>query len=154
MIEYKSEWEQELERRKFQGITTLPDPLPYPDDIIVDFRKNTVAIHGPMDKRELADLDLWLTRKNDNEAELQYLAENKNDPEYAPYLDQLQTEITHTKRILDIINTALAMRASPNCIQRRLSELNLKTPDYLLSRSSKAPLMRSEPNTEVHSSKD
>ena len=132
MIEYKSEWEQELERRKFQGITTLPDPLPHPDDIIVDFRKNTVAIHGPMDKRELADLDLWLTRKNDNEAELQYFAENKNDPEYAPYLDQLERDIAHTKHILDIIDKVLATRAAPNCIQRRLSELNLKTPDYLL----------------------
>lgn len=132
MIEYKSEWEMELERRKLDGITSLTDPLPHPDDIIFDFRRNTVAIHGPMDKREVADLDLWLTRKNDNEAELQHFAEYKNDPEYARYLDQLERVITHTKRILDIINAALAMRASPNCIQRRLSELNLKTPDYLL----------------------
>ena len=132
MIEYKSEWEQELERRKFQGFTTLPDPLPHPDDIIVDFRRNTVAIHGPMDKRELADLDLWLTRKNDNEAELKMLMENKTDPEYAPYFNHLQTEIAHTKHILGIIDKVLATRASPSCIQRRLSELNLKTPDYLL----------------------
>ena len=132
MIEYKAEWEMELERRKLYVITSLPDPLPHPDDIIVDFRKNTVAIHGPMDKRELADLDLWLTRKNDNEAELQHFAEEKNDPEYAPYLDQLERDIAHTKHILDIIDKVLATRAAPNCIQRRLSELNLKTPDYLL----------------------
>jgi hypothetical protein len=85
-----------------------------------------------MDKRELADLDLWLTRKNDNEAELQHFAEDKNDPEYAPYLDQLEHDIAHTKHILDIIDKILATRASPNCIQRRLSELNLKTPDYLV----------------------
>ncbi len=85
-----------------------------------------------MDKRELADLDLWLTRKNDNEAELQYFAENKNDPEYAPHLDQLERDIAHTKRILEIINTAVTLRASPTCIERRLSQLNLKTPDYLV----------------------
>ena len=132
MIEYKSKWEQELERRKFQSITTLPDPLPHPDDIIVDFRRNTVAIHGPMDKRALAELDLWLTRKNDNEAELKMLMENKTEPEYEPYLNYLQTEIAHTKHILDIIDKVLATRASPSCIQRRLSELDLKTPDYLL----------------------
>jgi Family of unknown function (DUF5681) len=131
-IEYKSNWEMELERRKLHGITALPDPMPHPDDIIVDFRKNTVSIHGPMDKHELADLDLWLTRKNDNEAELQAFKEDRKDPEYAPYLSQLEQEIAYTKRILGIINTALAMRASPNCIQRRLSQLNLKTPDYLL----------------------
>lgn len=132
MIEYKAEWEMELERRKFQGIISLPDPLPHPDDIIVDFRRNTVVIYGPMDKRELADLDLWLTRKNDNEAELQAYHEDMKDPEYAPYLSQLESEIAHTKRILDIINTALAMRASPNCIQRRLTQLDLKAPEYLL----------------------
>jgi Family of unknown function (DUF5681) len=132
MIVYKSNWEAELERRKLHGIAALSDPLPHPDDIIVDYRRNTVSIQGPMDKRELADLDLWLERKNDNEAELQAYKEDMQDPEYAPYLAQLEHEITRTKRILDIINTALAMRASPNCIQRRLSQLNLKTPSYLL----------------------
>lgn len=132
MIEYKSGWEQELDRRKFQGITTLPDPLPHPDDIIVDYRRNIVSIRGPMDKREQDDLDLWLMRQNDNEAELNMLMEDKTEPEYAPYLDHFQTEIAHTKHILDIINTALAMRASPSCIERRLAQLNLKTPDYLV----------------------
>ncbi len=131
MIEYKSNWEQELDRRKFHGITTLPDPLPHPDDIIVDFRRNTIIIRGPMDKREQADLDLWLTRRHDNEAELKMLLDDKSDPEYAPYLDHLERDIAHTKRILEIINTALTLRASPNCIARRLSQLELKTPHYL-----------------------
>ena len=132
MIEYKAGWEQELERRAFHNIIKLPEPLPHPDDIIVDFRRNTAIIHGPMDKRELAVLDFWITRKNDHEAELQYFAENKSDPEYAAYLDQLERDIAHTKRILEIINTALSLRACPNCIERRLSQLNLKTPDYLV----------------------
>jgi Family of unknown function (DUF5681) len=132
MIGYKAEWEMELERRKLYGIATLQEPLPHPDDIIVDFRRNTVSIRGPMDKREQADLDLWLQRRHDNECELRSCEEDKTDPEYAPYLDQLENEIAHTKRILEIINTALTLRASPNCIQRRLSQINLKTPDYLL----------------------
>jgi Family of unknown function (DUF5681) len=131
MIEYKAEWEMELERRKLHGITVLPEPLPHPDDIIVDFRRNTVKVRGPMDKHEQADLDLWLKRRHDNEAELQVFLEDKNNPEYAPYLDQLDRDITHTKRILEIIYTALVLRASPGCIQRRLSQLNLKTPEYL-----------------------
>jgi Family of unknown function (DUF5681) len=132
MIEYKAEWEMELERRKLHGITVLPDPLPHPDDIIVDYRRNTVLIRGPMDKREQADLDLWLKRWHDNESELLTLMGDKNDPEYAPYLDHLERDITHTKRILEIINTALAMRASSSCAERRRSQLDLKTPDYLI----------------------
>lgn len=132
MIDYKSGWEQELERRTFQGITTLPDPLPHPDDIIVDFRRNTVSIHGPMDKREQAELDLWLSRRNDNEAELHDLEKTIAEQPGSPYLRHFEREITHTKRILEIINTALISRASAECIRRRLAQLNLKTPGYLV----------------------
>jgi Family of unknown function (DUF5681) len=132
MIDYKIEWERELERRKLHGITAQSDPLPHPDDIIVDYRRNTVSIRGPMDKREQATLDLWLQRRHDNECELRSIEQDKTVPAYAPYLHQLESEIAHTKRILEIINTALALRASPDCIHRRLAQLNLKTPEYLL----------------------
>lgn len=132
MIGYKAEWEMELERRKLYGITNLPEPLPHPDDIIVDFQRNIVSVRGPMDKREQADLDRWLKRRHDNECELRSFAEDQRDPEYAPYLDQLENEIAHTKRILEIIDTALALRASPDCIQRRLAQLDLKTTKYFL----------------------
>jgi hypothetical protein len=128
MIEYKAEWEIELERRKILGITYLPEPLPHPDDIIVDFRRNTVSRRGPMDKHEQADLDIWITRRSDNQAELNALMDDKNDPECAPYLDQLDRDVAYTKRILDIINTALAMRASPACIERRSKQL--KEPEF------------------------
>ena len=130
-ITYKRDWEDELERRKHFDIMAS-DPIPHPDDIIFNSRNGTVSIHGPMTKEELADIDLWLNRKNDNEAELKMFAEDLKDPEYEPYLKFLNDEITHTKRILDIINKALALRASPACIQRRLSQLNLQTPSYLL----------------------
>ena len=130
-ITYKQNWEDELERRKHFNIMA-PDPIPHPDDINVNFDNGVVSILGPQTKEELADLDLWLNRKNDNEAELGFLMENMKDPEYAPYLAFIDDEIAHTKRILIIIGKALTLRASPHCIQRRLSQLNLKTPDYLL----------------------
>lgn len=130
-ITYKQNWEDELERRKHFNITA-PDPIPHPDDIIINFRSGTVSVHGPMTKQDLADLDRWLNHKNDHEAELKVMAEELKDPEYAPYLKFVNDEISHTKHILNIINKGLALRASPACIQRRLSQLNLKTPDYLL----------------------
>ena len=129
-IAYKQNWEDELVRRNHFNIIA-PDPIPHPDDIIVNFRDGTVSIHGPMTKEDLADLDLWLNRKNDNEAELRTFMEDLKDPEYAPHLKFLNDDIKHTKRILHIIDKALAMRASLNTIKRRLSQLNLKTPDYL-----------------------
>jgi hypothetical protein len=86
-----------------------------------------------MDKREQATLDLWLKRRHDNEYELRSIEEDKTDPAYAPYLHQLESEIAHTKRVLEIIDTALALPASSDCIQRRLAQLNLKTLSYLLN---------------------
>jgi hypothetical protein len=128
-IAYKQNTQDELARRSHFNIIA-PDPIPHPDDIIVN-RNGTVCIHGPMTKEELADLDLWLNRKNDNEALLKDLNDDFNDQEDAPYLKFLSDDIDDNKHILEIIDKALAMRASPATIKRRLSRLNLKTPEYL-----------------------
>ena len=130
-IIYKRDWDNELKRRREHSITA-PDPIPHPDDVIINFRTGEVSICGPMTKEELADLDLWLNRKNDNEAELKVFADKLKDPEYTPYIKSVNKDIAHTKRILQIIDKALAIRASPTSIQMRLSQLNLTTPDYLL----------------------
>jgi hypothetical protein len=95
------------------GQTNVPDPLPHPDDAMIDYRKNTVIVHGPMDKREQADLDLWLKK-------------DKTAPEFEPYGDQLDGDIAHTKRILEIINIALDILASKACLERRMGQLGLK----------------------------
>lgn len=134
-IAYKHKWEDELERREHFNITA-PDPIPHPDDIIINFNNGVVSIYGPQTKADLVDLDFWLNGKNDNEAELSFLMEESKDPEYAPHLAFLSDDIAHTKHILAIISKALALRASPQSIQRRLSQLNLKTPDYLLKLSA------------------
>ena len=59
-IEYKLDWEEELERRARLGVTGLPEPLPHPDDIIVDTRTDRVTINGPITKEQKAEWDrLW-----------------------------------------------------------------------------------------------
>jgi hypothetical protein len=50
-IEYKCDWERELERRERLGLD-LPPPLPHPDDILVDVRSGQVRFMGPMTKEE------------------------------------------------------------------------------------------------------
>lgn len=67
-IDYKVQWERELDRRQRLGITHLPDPVPHPDHVVVDPRQGTARIIGPATKEEkrlydagvdeLADL-LW-----------------------------------------------------------------------------------------------
>ena len=54
-IDYKQKWGAELERRKRLGLD-LPDPIPHPDDLILDRHNMKVEIRGPLIKE---DLELW-----------------------------------------------------------------------------------------------
>lgn len=62
-ITYKVEWSKELIRRERLGITDLPEPIPHPDHVVVDFRNNNVRITGPMSKEEKAQWDNLLQVK-------------------------------------------------------------------------------------------
>ncbi|MEO0682102.1 MAG: DUF5681 domain-containing protein [Pseudomonadota bacterium] len=53
-IEYKVEWDRELERRRRMGIEG-PEPLPHPDDVVIDLQEGRVRIKGPMTPEEKAD---------------------------------------------------------------------------------------------------
>jgi hypothetical protein len=63
-MDYKIEWDRELERRRRFGITDLPDPLPHPDQIKIDMIAGEAWVVGPMTKDEKAHLD-WLAHKRD-----------------------------------------------------------------------------------------
>lgn len=54
-VNYKIAWERELERRAKHGVVG-PDPLPHPDDVIIDPDTATVRVLGPMTKED----KLWL----------------------------------------------------------------------------------------------
>ncbi|MBV9219157.1 MAG: hypothetical protein JO163_23025 [Methylobacteriaceae bacterium] len=55
-IDYKNWWDEELRRRRLLGIAG-PDPIPHPDDIIIDANTGNVNINGPMTKEEKAASD-------------------------------------------------------------------------------------------------
>jgi hypothetical protein len=74
MIEYKSVWEQELERRQRLGLTG-PEPLPHPDDILIDFSTGEVTINGAWTKEQKAAQDEMIARKEGFEADAEILEE-------------------------------------------------------------------------------
>ena len=51
-LNYKDRWTKELERRKRLNLK-LPDPIPHPDDIVLDARNGTFRIAGPMTRDEI-----------------------------------------------------------------------------------------------------
>jgi len=101
-IKYKLDWDQELEeRRKFR--VQFPDPIPHPDDVIIDMRTGQVRIIGPMTKEDKAQRDrLWDRVEACDEAIAVYtndlkLRENK------PYRESIEQEIAYENRIRAII---------------------------------------------------
>src|SRR4029079_18583332 len=64
-INYKVDWERELERRAQHGIVA-PAPIPHPDNVIIDMQTGTVRITGPMTKEEKASLDEILERASES----------------------------------------------------------------------------------------
>jgi hypothetical protein len=54
-LTYKIEWEKELARRRRLGIAA-DDPLPHPDDVVINVRTGKVTIIGPMNREEK---ELW-----------------------------------------------------------------------------------------------
>lgn len=55
-FDYKLAWTKELKRREDLGVSG-PEPLPHPDDLIINARTGKVTIRGPLIESEK---DLWL----------------------------------------------------------------------------------------------
>lgn len=112
-MDYKIEWERELDRRDRLGITDLPDPLPHPDHVIIDMRLGTVRIMGPMTRAEEAELKLWRERRGDFVEELAWIEEQLDAEADARMRKILEEDAERTRKVLDIIDTALARVPAP-----------------------------------------
>jgi hypothetical protein len=105
-IEYKVGWERELARREQLGIIA-PDPLPHPDDIVIDMRTGAVRVKGPMTKEEKAEWDWICGRKAEFQAELTELQQMLRDDPDHEHRGLIEDDIAHAKRILEIIRDAI-----------------------------------------------
>ena len=117
MIDYKSDWEQEIDRHKRLGVEP-PDPLPHPDDIRVNFNTGEVRITGPFCKEDLRELEHFLCRRAGFEKDLEWSQKARRRAKNTNLAEILDQEINHSKRILAIIETIIDQRASPSCVQR------------------------------------
>lgn len=71
-IEYKRSWEEGIAYCKKHGLPD-PDPVPHPDDVVVDLRTGTVFFRGPVTKEDRAELDRVRQGIRDSLSELAFL---------------------------------------------------------------------------------
>ena len=105
-IEYKTDWEAELERRKRLGIVA-PDPLPHPDDIIIDMKTDSVVIKGPITKEDKVVWDKMRERLADCDDEINELNAMLANPKHKSFRHFIEDDIAHELKIRNIIISAI-----------------------------------------------
>lgn len=108
-LEYKQRWSEEIERCQKHGLT-VPEPIPHPDDIILDPHDGGVSIKGPQTKEQKQRLDHALERRAEAQEEVNYFADKyrkaRSEKIKARYLDDWHWE----QRMFDIINDSVPPR--------------------------------------------
>jgi hypothetical protein len=105
-IEYKVSWERELERRAKLGIKG-PEPLPHPDDVIIDMRTGQVNVKGPMTKEDQVEWDRMYARIEECDREIAEMTASLKLRRNRRHRQFIEDDIAHEKRIRQIIADAV-----------------------------------------------
>jgi hypothetical protein len=117
-INYKVEWDTELERRRQLGIQA-PDPVPHPDHVIIDMQTGSVRITRPMTKEEKAVWDAYVGHKADALGEVVELKKLlKTDPNH-PGNAEIQKTIDYIESKFELVEAALSDRFGRSSKKRR-----------------------------------
>lgn len=121
MVEYKHKWDQEIERCRQAGIPE-PQPIPHPDDIVLDPNTGDARIVGPQTKEQKQRLDEALKRRAEAQDEVSYFAD-KHRRCREPRLKQRYLDDWHfEQRIFDLINDIVGPRYKAKLENRSYAE--------------------------------
>jgi len=103
MIDYKLDWEHEIERHKLMGIRP-PEPVPHPDHIKIDMATGQVRITGPFTKEEKAEWDKLKKRREAAREAIKIYEADLKDPKNKKYKKSIEDEIAFERQIIAIIS--------------------------------------------------
>jgi hypothetical protein len=107
--EYKTGWERAIEHARSLG-RPEPEPIPHPDDIILNFRDATVTYDGPMTNEHKQAYDHAVAYRQDLQDEINYWAK-RYPKERDPQKKRRQLEMWHhSQGLYDRINSTLGAR--------------------------------------------
>lgn len=105
-IDYKTSWDQELQRRKALGIEA-PAPIPHPDHIIIDMNSGSVRITGPMTKEDKVKWDSLREHRREIEASIDELTVLLQSEPSLPEQKIIASEVAHSERVLKMITAVI-----------------------------------------------
>ena len=106
-IEYKLDWESELERRRKMDISDAPEPLPHPDHVVIDFNAGSVRIAGPMTKEEKRTWDRLKARTQESLETIGKLNQLLQESPGHLATNLIVEEIVRERHIHEIISTII-----------------------------------------------
>jgi hypothetical protein len=109
-IDYKQAWTKELARRDRLGLK-LPEPVPHPDDIILDARTMEVKFKGPLTREEIPRykfgamlLDVYEEIKEEKQTKLDAMQDG-------PEAEKLRRDISETRKLCEGLRTHYGPRS-------------------------------------------
>jgi len=109
MIEYKVQWEREIERCRTARLP-IPEPLPHPDDILIDARSCTVRVAGPVTREEKAWFDRTVTLMKMLQVQVSFYAAATRRARSQTRRDSHLSELHDYQRQFDQMNDMLPRR--------------------------------------------
>jgi hypothetical protein len=106
MIEYKCEWEREIVLSQKHGLP-VPQPVPHPDDIGVNYNTGEVRITGPFCKEDIPMWEKMRARKKECDSEIARINADLKSRKMQKYKEFLLKDLAHEERIREIICRAL-----------------------------------------------
>ena len=110
-IDYKHDWEQELDRRRRLGITDLPAPVPHPDHVIIDPNTGMATVRGPLTKEQKAKIDELEAHWDQWQAEHDDLVRDFEAETDADVRAGMEEDLVHVRRLLAIYEEHMPKRA-------------------------------------------
>ena len=107
MVEYKHKWDQEIERCRKAGLPE-PEPVPHPDDIILDPNSGETMIRGPQTKEQKQRQNEALRRRAEAQEEVNYYADKHRRTRDPRRKEQYLEEWHIEQRVFDTIGCLVA----------------------------------------------
>jgi Family of unknown function (DUF5681) len=102
-VEYKRDWDDELAERARQGVTHLPEPIPHPDDIVLDMKTGQVIVKGPFTKEEKARWDRKWDRVEECDRSIDQIRSEIKRCRDKRIREAMKEDMAHEQRIRAII---------------------------------------------------
>lgn len=120
-VDYKQNWEQEIERCKALGLPA-PDPLPHPADVILDPSNADVRIDGPKTPEQKAKFDSILEDRDRSQEHVRHLSDRYRRARSPSMKALWQREWHFAQKMFDIVNDCMPERYKATLEHRSYAE--------------------------------